>query len=115
MGELPFALSFGDYRSEQVTVPFALHESSDDKTNTLRFLALIPVPDGVPFTLHKTYVFDKDEYLFELRITIENSVNDFPAPRFRRIRLHADLRSADRAALCEARWQERLPQLRLLC
>ena len=37
---------------------------------------------GVPFTLHKTYVFDKDEYLFDLRITIQNSVNDFPSLNF---------------------------------
>ena len=111
---MPFALSFGDYRSEQVSVPFALHESTDGETSQVRFLALIPVPAGVPFTLHKTYAFDKDEYLFELRITIENSVNEYPALDFGGYRLHPELRSADRAALREARRQERLPQLRLL-
>ena len=81
-GEMPFALSFGDYKSEQVTVPFSLHESSDGATTSFDFSRSFLSPTGVPFTLHKTYVFDKDEYLFELRVTIENSINEFPALDF---------------------------------
>ncbi|MGA2478309.1 MAG: membrane protein insertase YidC [Spirochaetia bacterium] len=81
-GETPFALSFGDYKSEQVSVPFSLHESTDGVTTSYDFSRSFLAPSGVPFTLHKTYVFDKDEYLFELRVTIENSVNEYPALDF---------------------------------
>ena len=81
-GELPFAISFGDYKAEQVRVPFMLHETDTARQDTFDFSRTFLSPTGVPFTLHKTYVFDKDEYLFELRVTIENSVNDFPALDF---------------------------------
>jgi YidC/Oxa1 family membrane protein insertase len=80
--EMPFALSFGDYKTEQVAVPFTLHESTDGVTTSYDFSRSFLAPSGVPFTLHKTYVFDKDEYLFELRVTIENSVNEYPALDF---------------------------------
>ena len=81
-GELPFALSFGDYKAEQVTAPFTLKEMSDSTQTVLDFSRTFLSPTGVPFTLHKTYQFFKDEYLFQLQITIENSVNDFPALNF---------------------------------
>ncbi|MGA2640729.1 MAG: membrane protein insertase YidC [Spirochaetia bacterium] len=81
-GEMPFALSFGDYTSEQLTVPFALKESGGTNQSTYDFSRTFLSPTGVPFTLHKSYVFDKDEYLFELRVTIQNSVNDFPSLNF---------------------------------
>jgi YidC/Oxa1 family membrane protein insertase len=81
-GTLPFAIAFGDYKAEQVAVPFTLAERSDSKQSTFDFSRTFLSPTGVPFTLHKTYLFDKDEYLFELRVTIENSVNDFPALDF---------------------------------
>jgi YidC/Oxa1 family membrane protein insertase len=81
-GTLPFAISFGDYKTDQLDVPFTLTEKSDSKQATFDFSRTFLSPTGMPFTLHKTYLFDKDEYLFELRITIENSVNDFPALDF---------------------------------
>jgi YidC/Oxa1 family membrane protein insertase len=81
-GELPFALSFGDYTAEQLTVPFTLKESSGTDQSTFDFTRTFLSPTGVPFTLHKTYVFDRNEYLFELRVTIQNSVNDFPSLNF---------------------------------
>ncbi|HVP18401.1 MAG TPA: membrane protein insertase YidC [Spirochaetia bacterium] len=77
-GEMPFSLAFGDYKADPVTVPFSLHETTDSKRSTFDFTRSFYSPKGVPFTLHKTYVFSKDEYLFELLVTIENSVNDFP-------------------------------------
>jgi len=80
--DLPFAVSFGDYKADQLDVPFALTETSDAKQDTFDFSRTFLSLTGVPFTMHKTYQFDKDEYLFELRITIENSVNDFPALDF---------------------------------
>lgn len=81
-GELPFALTFGDYKADQLTVPFALHQTTDADKVTFDFTRTFWSPSGVPFTLHKTYLFYRDEYLFQLQITIENSVNDFPALNF---------------------------------
>jgi len=81
-GEMPFALSFGDYTAEQVDVPFTLKESSTANQSKFDFSRTFLSPTKVPFTLHKTYVFDKDEYLFELLVTIQNSVNDFPSLNF---------------------------------
>ena len=80
--DVPFAISFGDYKADPLTVPFNLAESSDNKGSSFDFSRTFLSPTGIPFTLHKTYVFDKDEYLFELQITIQNSVNDFPALDF---------------------------------
>jgi YidC/Oxa1 family membrane protein insertase len=80
--EIPFALSFGLHGAEELTVPFVLRESSTTAQSTFEFSRVFVSSTGVPFTLRKTYVFDKDEYLFELRISIENSVNDFPALDF---------------------------------
>lgn len=77
--EMPFALSFGNYTAEQVNVPFTVKESSTGGVSTFDFSRTFLSPTKVPFTLRKTYVFDKDEYLFELRVTIQNSVNDFPS------------------------------------
>ncbi|HEY9593662.1 MAG TPA: membrane protein insertase YidC [Spirochaetia bacterium] len=81
-GDLPFALSFGDYKAEQINVPFALNESVNGTESTYDFTRAFLSPTGVPFTLHKTYVFQRDEYLFKIFVTIENSVNDFPALDF---------------------------------
>jgi len=81
-GEMPFALSFGDYTSSQLAVPFTLKETSVAAQSTYDFSRTFLSPTGIPFTLHKTYVFYKDEYLFELRVTIQNSVNEFPALDF---------------------------------
>ena len=81
-GVLPFAISFGDSKAAQVDVPFALRETSDSTQSTFEFSRVFLSPSGIPFTLRKTYVFFKDEYLFELRVSIENSVNDFPALDF---------------------------------
>jgi YidC/Oxa1 family membrane protein insertase len=81
-GEMPFALSFGDYKAPQLDAPFTLRETGDGNQSTFDFSRTFSSQTGIPFTLHKTYVFDKDEYLFELRVTIENSINDFPSLNF---------------------------------
>jgi YidC/Oxa1 family membrane protein insertase len=77
--DLPFAVSFGDYRAEQRREPFAFRESSDGKKSTFEFVRDYYSPTGVPFTLRKSYVFFAGEYLFEMNVAIENSVNDVPA------------------------------------
>jgi len=80
--EMPFAISFGDYKTAEVTVPFVLHETVDGTTSTFDFTRTFLSPTGIPFILHKTYVFVNGEYIFDLHITIENSVNDFPSLDF---------------------------------
>jgi YidC/Oxa1 family membrane protein insertase len=79
--EMPFAISFGDYKSPRLAVPFALKETSGQQS-TYDFSRTFLSPAGVPFTLHKTYVFDREEYLFELHVTIQNTVNDIPSLNF---------------------------------
>jgi YidC/Oxa1 family membrane protein insertase len=81
-GELPFAISFGDYTAAQLNVPFVLKETGGAAQATYDFSRTFLAPSGVPFTLHKTYVFYKNEYLFEVRVTIQNSVNDLPSLSF---------------------------------
>lgn len=80
--DLPFGISFGDYKAAQLREPFALHERSDGTQSLFEFSKAYYSPTGIPFTLRKAYVFYRDEYLFELRITIENSANDVPALDF---------------------------------
>ena len=80
--EMPFSLAFGNYKADPLTVPFALHETTDADKTTFDFSRTFYSPKGIPFTLHKTYLFYKDEYLFQLQITIQNSVNDFPSLDF---------------------------------
>ncbi len=77
--ETPFALAFGNYKASPIMVPFTLHETTDADKTTFDFSRAFYAPNGVPFTLHKTYLFYKNEYLFQLQVTIQNSVNDFPA------------------------------------
>jgi YidC/Oxa1 family membrane protein insertase len=77
--DIPFAVAFGDYRAAQRQEPFLFRESSDAGKSTFEFSRAYYSTTGVPFTLKKAYVFPKDEYLFELQVTIENSVNDVPA------------------------------------
>jgi YidC/Oxa1 family membrane protein insertase len=80
--DLPFGISFGDYKAVQIREPFALRESADGTRSTFEFSKAYYSTTGVPFTLKKAYVFFRDEYLFELNVTIENSVNDVPALNF---------------------------------
>ncbi len=77
--DLPFGISFGNYGAEQRREPFSFRESSDGKKSTFEFFRDYYSPTGVPFTLRKSYVFIPGEYLFEMNVAIENSVNDVPA------------------------------------
>ncbi len=80
--DTPFGIAFGDYKAAQLQEPFAFHETSDGTKSTFEFSKSYYSPTGVPFTLRKAYVFYKDEYLFQLLVTIENSVNDMSALNF---------------------------------
>jgi YidC/Oxa1 family membrane protein insertase len=77
--ELPFAVAFGGSGADQLTVPFTVRETSGGGQSQFEFSRVFLSTTGIPFTLRKTYIFDQDEYLFELDVSIENSVNDFPA------------------------------------
>jgi YidC/Oxa1 family membrane protein insertase len=80
--EMPFALSFGDHTADQLDVPFTLKETSGTNQSTYDFSRTFLSPTGIPFTLHKAYLFYKDEYLFELKVTVQNSVNEVPNLNF---------------------------------
>ena len=79
-GRYPFTVHFGDFETEPVNDLFHYVQSlTGAKVDFYRdFMS----PTGVPFTLRKTYIFKPNDYLIELRITIENSVNDFLALNF---------------------------------
>ena len=71
----PFSVHFGDYESEAANGVYSLKQINP---NRWQFSKQFLSQSGVPFTLRKDYFFPSAEYLMELRITIENSVNDFP-------------------------------------
>ena len=74
-----FTVSFGGFRTEPVDATFSFQEVDQ---YTWRFTRQFTAADGVPFTLAKTYTFPPNSYLFELKIEIENSVNELPALDF---------------------------------
>ena len=77
--ERPFALAFGDHLAAPEKGPFALREYRDGTRRMYEFSKAMLSATGVPFTLKKTFVVMDGEYLVELRVAIENSVNDVPA------------------------------------
>jgi YidC/Oxa1 family membrane protein insertase len=75
-----FALSFGDVNSAPVKQFFATNIIDKYTIEFSRSDFLAASNDGtkkVPFTLKKRFAFKPKEYLFELSITLENSVNEF--------------------------------------
>ncbi len=77
-GQYPFDISFGDYKTPWITVAFDLKETVSPQQSVFEFSRAFLSVTGVPFTLRKTYVFHNDEYMMELRVSLENSVNDVP-------------------------------------
>jgi YidC/Oxa1 family membrane protein insertase len=74
----PFDISFGDHTAPWTAVPFAVKEGSGSSQSVISFSRTFNSPAGVPFTLRKDYTFRQGEYLMQLDVTIENSVNDIP-------------------------------------
>ena len=74
-----FSIAFGSFRTQPVDAVFSFQEIDNF---TWRFTRELLAPDGVPFTLTKTYTFPPNSYLFELEIQIENSVNELPGLDF---------------------------------
>ncbi len=76
--QYPFEVSFGDYKESWTTALFSFTEKVDGKHTEYEFSRRFTSLDGAPFTFRKTYVFSQDEYLMELRVSVENSVNEIP-------------------------------------
>ena len=74
-----FSIAFGSFRTSPVDAVFSFQEIDNF---TWRFSRELLAPDGVPFTLTKTYTFPPSSYLFELEIQIENSANELPGLDF---------------------------------
>ncbi|MEJ2665327.1 MAG: YidC/Oxa1 family insertase periplasmic-domain containing protein [Spirochaetia bacterium] len=71
--EYPFLLHFGDYKAQALD---AVYEYKiDESKNSIEFFRTFSYKD-VPFTVRKTYILNPDEYMFELKIAIENKTND---------------------------------------
>jgi YidC/Oxa1 family membrane protein insertase len=74
-----FDVAFGDAQAAPVRGPFVLRQSTDGRFTTYSFSRGFLAPNGVPFTLTKSYVVAKDDYLIELRISITSPANEVPA------------------------------------
>jgi YidC/Oxa1 family membrane protein insertase len=74
-----FKITFGQPYEPAVDANFNVRRIDD---NTLEFYREFAVRnsagDLVPFMLKKRFIFKPGEYMFELRVTIENSVNEYP-------------------------------------
>ena len=74
-----FGLTFGGPEGDYTDVTF---KSRKIDGNTLEFSRVFAVKTSqgeVPFTLKKRFTFKPDDYLFELSVVVENSVNAYPA------------------------------------
>jgi YidC/Oxa1 family membrane protein insertase len=77
-GQYPFEVLFGDHQQEPTAAEFALKETVESDKSVFDFSCVFLSPAGVPFTLRKTYTFFRSEYVMELKIAVENSVNELP-------------------------------------
>ncbi len=78
VGQRPFDVSFGDYQAAAVNSVFALRETVESNRTIFDFSGNFLSASGVPFTLRKIYTFMQSEYVMELKIVVENSVNELP-------------------------------------
>ena len=76
-GVYPFSIHFGDSGAPAVDELFEVERSLTGGGVT--FSRTFFSQSGVPFKLIKRYVLHPRDYLIELRVSIENSVNEYPA------------------------------------
>ncbi len=83
-GKAAFELSFGDWKAVPVDDKFKFRRVDEYTFEFYRtYLAPADSEDNrVPFILTKTYKFTPEDYMLELRIGIENSVNKIPSLNF---------------------------------
>jgi YidC/Oxa1 family membrane protein insertase len=79
-GRYPFSVHFGDADAPPVNDLFQVERASTG--NAVSFFRTFASPSGIPFVLRKTYLFQPRDYLIELRMSIENSVNEYPELKF---------------------------------
>src|SRR6056297_1176812 len=74
-----FKMRFGKPYDPPIDTTFDVRRIDNNNTEFYReFAVRNSAGDLVPFLLKKRFVFKPQDYLFELRITIENSVNEYP-------------------------------------
>lgn len=79
-GYYPFSMQYADFEGAPIDALFKIVPSlTGDK---VEFHRNFVSSSGIPFTLRKTYLFKPNDYLIELRISIENSVNEYPDLNF---------------------------------
>ncbi len=79
-GYNPFSIHYSDFEGVPIDALFKTVPSlTGDK---VEFYRNFVSSSGVPFSLRKTYIFKPNDYLIELRISIENSVNEYPDLNF---------------------------------
>jgi YidC/Oxa1 family membrane protein insertase len=72
-----FNVHFGGPEAEKVDALFRYVQTNDPNVIEFRRQFYVKGQPDQPFTMTKRYVFKPGEYLFELDVTIEHSVNEF--------------------------------------
>ena len=79
-GYNPFSIQYADFEGVPLDALFkTVPALTGDK---IEFHRNFISSSGVPFDLRKTYIFKPNDYLIELKISIENSENDYPDLNF---------------------------------
>jgi len=76
-GVNPFSIRFGDVDAPAVDALFQVERSLVDAGVT--FYRSFRSNTGIPFILKKRYVMKPKDYMIELQVSIENTVNEYPA------------------------------------
>ena len=76
-GVNPFSIHFGDADAPAIDALFQVERSLVESAVT--FYRTFRSNTGVPFTLKKRYVMKPRDYMIELQVSIENSINQYPA------------------------------------
>ncbi len=74
-GRYMFVLHFGNFQSPTDDAIYHFRRISEYKYEMYKDFYS---PSGIPFRIRKVFYFPPHEYLFELKIYIENSINEFP-------------------------------------
>ena len=72
----PFSIHFGDAAAPADETLFRYEKALS--STAVSFFQTFLSPSGIPFVLRKTYTLQQGDYLIELRVGIENSVNEYP-------------------------------------
>jgi len=76
-GRNAFTVAFGGPNASAENVLYHYKDSTDPNVIEFYRQFYLAGQPGRPFTVHKKYTFKPQEYLFQLDVTIENSVNEY--------------------------------------